>query len=189
MANRTLVELQAEFRAGSTNAMPIAGMFVWAGIGIAALFVSERVTANLALYVMVVILPLAFIIEWTRGRNLFAGGDEPLTKLFLLNVLIVGLLVPMLVIAVRNGGEPLLMVLGMAVLAGVIWIPYGWAADDRSGIIHGVGRAIGCYIAYGAVDPPYKATAICAVVVVSYLYSLASMRRNGPTAQAEATPT
>ena len=28
---------------------------------------------------------------------------------------------------------------------GIIWIPYGWAADDRIGMEHAIGRGILCY--------------------------------------------
>jgi hypothetical protein len=58
--------------------------------------------------------------------------------------------------------------------------PLAWAADDRSGIVHAVARGIGCYLAYGLCPAPWTATAICAVVVLAYLYSLAVMRPTGP---------
>jgi hypothetical protein len=180
--NRSLAELQAEFRAGSTNAMPIAGMLVWAGLGVAAIVLPERTVANLALYTMGAILPIAFVFDRLRGRKLFSGGDQSLTQLFMLNILIIGLVIPFVVIG-TGGGQGLLLVLGMAVLAGVIWIPYGWAADDRSGIFHGVARAVGSYAAYALVPAPWTASAICAVVVVSYAYSLAVMRPTGPRAE------
>ncbi len=177
METMTLQELRADFRDGSTVAMPIAGMIVWAALGIAALQLDEETIATGALYVMVAIMPLAFLIDKVRGRNLFAGGsDNPLTKQFLLSILIVGLVVP-IAIAGARAGEPLILVVGMAVLAGVVWIPYGWAADDPVGIRHAVGRAIGCYAAFAYVPAPYTATAICGVVVVSYIYSLAFLRR------------
>lgn len=185
MTDRSLAELQAEFRAGSTTAMPIAGMLTWAGLGIAAAFLPERTVANLSLYIMVVILPLAFLIERLRGRNLFAGGDHPLNKLFLLGIIMVALTIPIGVIGAK-GGQPLLVLLTMAILAGVVWIPYAWAADDRSGIVHAVARGIGCYLAYGLCPAPWTASAICAVVVLAYFYSLAVMRPTG--ARAEGRP-
>jgi hypothetical protein len=54
-----------------------------------------------------------------------------------------------------------------------------WAADDKAGLIHAVGRAVGAYAAYAAVDAPFKASAICAVVVLSYIYSLLFMKKVG----------
>ncbi|WP_118858056.1 DUF7010 family protein [Sphingomonas mesophila] len=175
----SLGELRRGFREGSTNSMPIAGMLVWAGLGIAALFLSERTASTLALYVMAAIMPLAYVLDRLRGRNLFSGGDDPLTKLFLLNILMIGLTIPLIVIGAA-GGQPLLVLLGMAVLAGIIWIPYGWAADDPTGLVHGIARAVGCYLAYAFVPAPWTASAICAVVVLAYIYSLAAMRPTGP---------
>jgi hypothetical protein len=185
MSDRSLADLQGDFRAGSTNAMPIAGMITWAALGVAAPFLPELTVANLSLYIMVVILPLAFVIERLRGRNLFTGSDQPLTKLFMLGIVMVGLTIPLAVIGAK-GGQPLLVLLGMAILAGVVWIPYGWAADDPSGTVHAVARGIGCYLAYGFCPAPWTASAICAVVVVAYLYSLSVMRPTG--AKAEVRP-
>ena len=123
MSDATLNELQEQFRSGSTNAMPLAGMIVWATLGISALFVAPPILSNLALYVMAAILPLAFVIDKARGRNLFAGGEDPLTKLFLTSIIGIALSVPLVVIGVSGSENYTLMVLGMAVLAGVVWIP------------------------------------------------------------------
>jgi hypothetical protein len=185
MTDRSLAELQADFRASSTNAMPIAGLLTWAALGVAAALMSDRTVANLSLYIMAVILPLAFLIKRLRGRNLFAGGDQPLTKLFLLGIIMVALTIPIGVIGAQ-GGQPLLVLLTMAILAGVVWIPYAWAADDRSGLLHAVARGIGCYLAYGLVPAPWTGSAICAVVVAAYLYSLAAMRPTGARAEGRA---
>ena len=185
MTDRSLAELQADFRATSTNAMPIAGLLTWAALGLAAAMLPERTVANASLYIMAVILPLAFLIDRARGRNLFGKSDNPLLKLFMLGIVMVALTIPLAVIGAK-GGQPLLILLGMAILAGVVWIPFGWAADDPSGTIHAVGRGIGCYLAYAMVPAPWTASAICAVVVVAYLYSLAVMRPVGQAAEASA---
>ena len=181
MSDATLNELQEQFRSGSTNAMPLAGMIVWATLGISALFVAPPILSNLALYVMAAILPLAFVIDKARGRNLFAGGEDPLTKLFLTSIIGIALSVPLVVIGVSGSENYTLMVLGMAVLAGVVWIPYGWAADDPVGLRHAVGRGLGCYLAYTFTPEPFRATAICTIVVLAYAYSLSFMAKTGPT--------
>lgn len=184
----SLEELQADFRGGSTNAMPLAGAIVWAALGLAALVLPPRLTGTLALYIMAAILPLAFLLDRLRGRNPFAGGSEnPLTKLFLLSILGIGLTVPLVIIAAQVAADPVIVVLGMAVLAGVIWIPYGWAAADPAGVQHAVARALGSYAAYAFAPEPYKAAAICAVVVLAYAYSLARMRPTGRSPSAPMT--
>lgn len=176
----SLRELRAHFLATSTASMPIAGLITWAGLGVAALFLPARTTGTLALYIMALIMPLAIGIDRLRGRNFFAAGTaNPLQKLFLTSIAGIAVTVPLVVIGAQAARDPTLVVLGMAILAGVIWIPYGWAADDPVGLRHATARAIGCYLAYAFAPAPYRATAVCAVVVLAYLYSLTSMRRPG----------
>lgn len=174
-----LNQLHDDFRTTGTTSMPLAGLICWAALGVAALFVSERTAGNLALYIMGGILPLAFLLDKAKGKNLFAKSDNPLVKLFLISIVGIAITVPLVVTAAAAASQPVIVVLGMAILAGVIWIPWGWAADDNVGLIHAVGRAIAAYLAYAFAPSPYTATAICAVVVVSYVYSLTFMKRVG----------
>lgn len=176
-SDRGLNDLHAEFLAGTTTSMPLAGMICWAAIGIAGLWLTQYQTGMASLWIMAGIMPLAWLIDRMRGRNLFAGGDGPLDKLFFLSIAGIGVTVPLVVIAADLSGNATLLTLGMAILAGVIWIPYGWAADDRVGLIHAIGRAIGSYAAFFFTPQPYTASAICAVVVLSYIYSLIAMKR------------
>ena len=52
-----------------------------------------------------------------------------------------------MVIGAGKAGDPILVVLGMAILAGVIWISYGWAAGDPVGLRHAVVRGPGAIAA------------------------------------------
>lgn len=178
-SSETLAALHADFRSGSTTSMPVAGLLCWGLLGFAALFLTPKIVGTLALYIMVGILPLAFLIDKLKGRNLFASNGNPLDKLFLSSIVGIGVTVPLVLIAANAAKSPDLVVLGMAILAGVIWIPYGWAAEDKAGMIHAIIRAVGCYAAYALVADVYRATAICAVVVASYAYTLAFMRKVG----------
>jgi|APMI01.1.fsa_nt_gi hypothetical protein len=174
----SLRELRADFLRTSTQSMPLAGLIVWCGLGIAAQLLPPRVIGMLALYVMAMILPLAFVLERLRGRMLFAGGNSnPLVQLFLMSIVGVGLTVPIVVIGANLAHEPTLVLLGMAILAGVIWIPYGFAAGDPVGLQHAIARALASYVAFMVVPVPYRASAICAVVALAYVYSLARMKR------------
>lgn len=178
-ADTPLIELHAAFRAGSTRSMPIAGMICWAALGLAALRISPIMAGTLALYIMAGILPLAVVLDKLKGRNLFAADSNPLTRLFLTSIAGIAVTVPVILLGARGAGDPTLVVLGMAILAGVVWIPYGWAADDNTGLIHAITRALGSYAAFAFVPEPYRASAICFWVVVSYLYSLTFMRKVG----------
>ncbi len=190
MQNRTdesasLEELRAHFLRHSMLSMPLAGALVWGGLGVAALFLPERTIAYLAVYILVAIVPLAAVIDLARGRRPFSGGNEnPLTRLFLVSIAGIGIVVPLVIIAANRSQDPALVVLGMAILAGVIWIPYGWAAGDPVGLRHAIARAVGAYAAFAFAPPGYRASAICGVVVLAYLYSLVFMRR-APVATGE----
>jgi hypothetical protein len=178
---RSLGELQREFLAYSTISMPLAGAIVWAGIGVAALWLSPGQTGTLAVYAMALLLPLAFALDRLRGRNPFAKppAPNPLSTLFFRSIIGIGLLFPFVIGAASALKDPTVVVLGVAILAGLIWIPYGWAADDPVGLQHAIGRAILCYVAGNLAPEPYRASAVCAAVVLAYVWSLARMRRPG----------
>jgi hypothetical protein len=179
-AHSSLQSLQQDFRASSTTSMPIAGMIAWGALGLASLFVSPSVAGQMALFIMVAILPIAALVERIRGRNFFAGSSaNPLTRLFFTSVIGIAVTVPLVLTAANMARDPTLIVLGMAILAGLIWIPYGWAADDPVGLHHAVGRAFGCYVAFALAPEAWRVAAVCAVVVLAYLYSLARMRHSG----------
>lgn len=173
----SLEQRRDEFLAASTVSMPLAGLIVWSAIGVAALFVLDAVVGWMAIYAMAAILPLAFAIDKLRGRNPFAKDDNPVSTLFFQSIIGIGLLFPLVIVAALAARDPTIMVLGVAILAGVIWIPYGWGANDPVGLRHAISRAVGCYVAYWFAPDALKATAICAVVALAYLYSLMAMRR------------
>ncbi|HEY6816145.1 MAG TPA: hypothetical protein VI168_11440 [Croceibacterium sp.] len=175
--SRTLADLRQEFLATSTVSMPLAGMIVWALMGVAATQLPDEVVMWLAVYVMALILPLAFLLDRMRGRALFQGRENPVTKLFLVSIVGIGLMFPLVISAGQATFDPDLVVLGVAILAGVIWIQYGWGADDPVGLRHAVVRAIGCYLAFWFAPEGTKAATICAVVVTSYAYSLVAMKK------------
>ncbi len=174
----SLRELRANFLRTSTLSMPLAGLIAWTALGIAAAFLAAPLIGTLALYIMALILPLAFILDRLRGRNLFSeGSDNPLLALFLSSIAGIGVTVPVVIIGARGANDPIIVVLGMAILAGVIWIPYGWAAGDPVGVRHAIARALGSYAAFAFAPAAYRASAICAVVALCYLYSLVFMKR------------
>ncbi len=176
----TLEERRAHFLATSTLSMPLAGLIVWSAIGIAALFVAPAILGWMAIYAMAAILPLAFLFEKLRGRAVFQRDDNPISPLFFHSIIGIGLMFPLVIAAGAAASDPNIVVLGVAILAGIIWIQYGWGADDPVGLRHAIVRAVGCYLAFWFVPDPYKATAICGVVALCYIYSLVAMKKPGP---------
>lgn len=171
--------LRERFLATSTLSMPIAGCLVWASIGVAALWAPLQWVGWMAVYSMPVILPLAFLIEKLRGRNPFHKEENPISTLFFQSIIGIGLLFPLVISASLSAQNPVLMLLGVAILSGVIWIQYGWGANDPVGMQHAIGRGMGCYLAYWFAPVQYQATAICAVVSAAYLFTLLKMRKPG----------
>lgn len=174
-AARPLSELRAAIRGGDTRSMPLSGLFLWSAATVAGLLLSPRAFAYAVLWGTGLIVPLAILISKARGHDFFAGRDNPLTQLFLQCILFVAALYPIAFIGAA--GKPTLLVLYPAIAAGLVWIPWGWTADDPVGLRHAIGRTIACYAAYALVPAPYTGSAICAAVVVAYIYSLLAMRR------------
>ncbi|MEJ2515819.1 MAG: hypothetical protein P8080_06645 [Gammaproteobacteria bacterium] len=174
----SLRDLRAHFLEHSMRSMPLAGAVVWLALGIAALWLPDATTGRLSIYVLAAIVPLAALLDLVQRRRPFSGGNEnPLTRLFLSSIVGIGIMVPLVITAGVRSEDGALIVLGMAILAGIIWIPYGWAAGDPVGLRHAVARALGAYAAFAFAPQEYRSAAICFVVVLAYLYSLVFMRR------------
>ena len=134
--------------------------------------------ALLVLFGSGMIFPLGVLIDRLRGHIMRSGtGGNPVKAMFLQSLGLVVLVWPLVILAARAARDANLFVLGGAILMGMIWIPYGWAADDRTGMQHAIGRGILCYAAFLYVPAPYESLAISVAVIMAYLYSLARMRR------------
>ena len=176
-----LNELRADFVASSTRSMPVAGMIFWTVIAVAALHVRPAVLAYMVLFGSGMIFPMGIAIDRMTGRKLkHASAGNPVMELFLKSLALVMLVWPLVILCAQRAHETDLIVLGGAILMGIIWIPYGWAADDPVGLEHAVGRSVLSYAAYLFAPFPYKATAISVAVLLSYLYSLLRMRKSQP---------
>ncbi len=175
----SLDELRREFRATSTKSMPIAGMIFWAIVGGAALILRPVQLGYLVGFGSGTIFPLAILIDRLTGRKVnLASTGNPVTQMFVQSLGLVALMWPMVIIAAVLAHDPILIVLGGAILMAIIWIPYGWAADDPVGMQHAIGRSILVYAAYLFVPTPYKTTAISLAVLLSYAYTLVRMRKS-----------
>ncbi|MFY9674080.1 MAG: hypothetical protein WB817_19170 [Terriglobales bacterium] len=173
-----LNDLRADFLATSTQSMPIAGVIFWGTLAIAALYVKPLQLSYIVLFGSGMIFPLGVMIDLLTTRKMKRSSTQnPVTQLFMQSLGLVVLVWPLVIIAARVAHDPNLIVLGGAILMGIIWIPYGWGADDPVGLQHAIGRSVFAYAAYLLAPNRYKATAISIVVLLSYLYSLIRMRR------------
>jgi len=172
-----LQQLRAEFLDTSTLSMPIAGILFWVAALVASRFL---IPSQLALFVGFgsgTVFPLGLAIDQLRGRKTVADPKSPITIMFLQSLALVLMMWPLVILS--GSVAPGLVVLGGAILMGLVWIPYGWAADDPVGMRHAVARTIGCYGAYVLVPMPWKLTAVCAVPLVCYGFSLVLLKQPG----------
>ncbi|WP_448659673.1 DUF7010 family protein [Sphingomonas sp. CJ99] len=178
-ATHRLADLQANFRANSSTSMPIAGTVYWLIVGAASLVLDSNTVAFIVLIGSGMILPAGLIFDRARGlaKHRPDATGNPLTPMFLKGTAVVVLMWPLVILAAQAAQEPNLIVLGGAVLMALVWIPYGSAADDPVGMHHAVGRPVAAYAAYLLAPEPYVATAISAVVVLSYAYTFLFMKR------------
>ncbi len=168
--------LKDNFLATSTVSMPIAGMIFWALAGIAGLVLPPQQVAFGVAFGSGLIFPLALLIDRLRGRKpLYTNEKNPLSTMFMQSIVMVALLWPLVIVG--GAGKPVFVVLGAAILTGIVWIPYGWAAADPVGMRHALARAVLCYTAYLFAPSAYTITTIAAAVLICYCYSLHQMRR------------
>jgi hypothetical protein len=180
-SNSSLKELQGDFLAGSSNSMPLAGTIYWLIVGVASLYVTPNTVAYIVLLGSGMILPAGLMIDKLRRGGQPRPGDakNPLLGMYIKSTAVVLVLWPFVIMAANVAKDPNLIVLGGAVLMALVWIPYGNLADDPVGMQHAIARPAACYLAYWLAPEPYTATAISAVVVVSYLYNFIFMKRPG----------
>ena len=180
----SLRDLRANFLASSTPSMPIAGMLFWAIVAVAALHLTPNQLCLLVLFGSGAIFPSGVLIDKLIYRRFSVGSTaNPVMQMFMQSLGLVVLTWPLVILAARHANDANLIVLGGAILMGIVWIPYGWAADDPVGLQHAIGRSLFSYVAFIYVPSPYKATAISCVVLLAYLYSLLRMKRPPNAAQ------
>lgn len=158
--------------------MPIAGIVYWGIVAVAALCVTPVQLGYIVGFGSGMIFPLGILIDMMRGiKSLRANNKNPVTQMFLQSLVLVVLVWPVVIIGAFLAHNATVIVLGVAILMGIIWIPYGWAANDPVGLQHAIGRSVLSYACFLFVPAPYKATAIAAAVLLCYTYSLIRMRK------------
>jgi hypothetical protein len=171
-----LSELRRDFLATSTQSMPIAGMLFWAVAAGASRVLTPQQLAYFVGFGSGTVFPLGLLIDRLRGRPMLQGkSSNPVVAGFLQCLAIVAMLWPLVILG--GIGRPSLIVLGGAILMGLVWVPYGWAADDPVGMRHAIARTALCYAAYIFLPPGIRSTGICLIALACYLYSFLTMRR------------
>ncbi len=175
----SLAEARREYLATSTTAMAIAGFIAWAALAIGYAVLPDRMPGYAPFIAAAIPFPMALIIDKLRGEPGIRpeARRNPVTQMFMQFITVVAMLIPIVIIAAMAMEDVAFLVLGLAILAGLVWVPHGWGADDKAGFVHFVMRAVGCYAAYLFAPEPWKPAAIAGVAAATYIYAIAAMRK------------
>lgn len=175
----TLFSARRAYLASSTTALPLSGFICWTCFMAAAYFLGSDLPIYAPYVAAAAPVPMALAIDKLRGEpGLRADSREnPVTQLFMRFIFVVALLLPFVIIAAKAAADAHLLTLGVAILAGLVWVPHGWGADDKSGFIHFVARSCSCYAAYLLAPDNMKTAAIAGVVALAYIYAMAAMKK------------
>ncbi|MEE4200845.1 DUF7010 family protein [Erythrobacter sp.] len=174
-----LGEARRRYLANSTVSMPIAGFISWAALAVAYAVFADDAPFFAPFVAAAIPVPIALAMDKRRGElhRWKEDRDNPIGHLFMRFITVVGLLIPLVVIGASAMQDEAFLVLGLAILAGVVWVPHGWGADDPAGFIHFVLRAGLCYAVYLLTPPEWRSSAIAAVTAATYIYAIAAMRK------------
>ena len=175
----TLADARRDYLEHTTPSMPVGGLISWGIFSVLLLTMPDRLPWWAALTVGAIPVPIALMIDKARGNmKAWSGGnDNPIAQLFFRSIALVGFIVPLVIAAYQQSGNLDLIILGMAILSGSVWVPHGWGADDPAGFRHFVLRAVLCYAAYMFVDPPLRGATIAGVTALTYVYAIIAMKK------------
>lgn len=175
----SLAHARREYLANCTTAMPIGGFISWATLAIAAYALGERLPSFVPFVAAAAPVPIAIIIDMARGELSYwkKGQKNPVSQLFMRFITVVALIIPFAIIATQAANELDLLILGLAILAGMIWVPHGWGADDPAGFIHFALRAILCYAAYLFTPEELRGAAVAGAAALTYVYAIIAMKK------------
>ncbi|MEO1654764.1 MAG: hypothetical protein AAFU64_14550, partial [Bacteroidota bacterium] len=141
-----LEEQRQDFSKRSFLAMPLAGLLIWLGIGIAGLFLPERwMTLVIYMGTGIIVYVGMFISKFT-GED-FLDKQKPkntFDQLFFFTVgqalLVYSLAIPFYLV------EPQSLPLSVGILTGLMWMPFSWMIQHWVGIFHSLSRTISILI-------------------------------------------
>ena len=178
-SNISLAEARRDYLASSTTAMPIGGLIAWGGLAVAAFLLGKAMPAFVPLTVAALPFPVALLIDKVRGEPGMRAENRrnPITQLFMRFITVIALLIPFIILAAKASSSLDLLVLGLAILAGMMWVPHGWGADDPAGFIHFAVRCVLCYAAYLLAPEAIRPAAIAGAAALTYVYAIAAMKK------------
>ena len=190
MKNATAVSLEehrAWFARSPFLAMPIAGTIAWTVIGIGGMLLPTNLAAWAVFIGTGMIFSIGLVVARFTGEDLLGKKrpGNPFDALFMRTVMMSWLVFAIAIPFFRL--EPTSLPLTVGILAGLMWLPFGWIISHWVGTFHAVTRTILCLVAWYAF-PEQRFVVIPAVIVAIYLVTIAALvsrPRNVPARPAE----
>jgi hypothetical protein len=175
----SLTDARRDYLANCTTAMPIGGLIAWTALAIASYGLGDRLPTFAPFIAAAIPVPIALLIDKMRGELGFwaEGRGNPISQLFMRFITVVALLIPLVIIAAQATRDLDILILGLAILAGLVWVPHGWGADDPAGFVHFVLRAVLCYAAFLFAPEAFRGAAIAGAAALTYIYAIIAMKK------------
>jgi hypothetical protein len=184
-ATLSLDEHRAYFARSPFLAMPIAGTIAWTGIGVAGLFLPTNLAAWALFIGTGMIFSLGLMVARFTGEDLLGKRrpGNPFDALFMRTVVMAWLVFAIAIPFFRL--EPTSLPLTVGILAGLMWLPFGWMIQHWVGTFHAVTRTALC-LAVWYLFPEQRFVAIPLAIVAVYLVTIAALvRRKAEAASAK----
>lgn len=172
----TLEEHRANFAQSPFLAMPLAGALAWTAIGIAGAFLPTPKAAWALFIGTGMIFSLGLLVARFTGEDLLGKRrpGNPFDALFMRSVVMAWLVFAIAIPFFRI--EPTSLPLTVGILAGLMWLPFGWIIRHWVGTFHAVARTVLCLAAWYAF-PDARFVAIPAVIVATYAVTIVALQR------------
>lgn len=165
---------RAEFASSPFLAMPIAGTIAWTGIGVAGALLPTMAAAWAVFIGTGMIFSLGLAVARFTGEDLL-GRRRPgnaFDALFMRTVMMAWLVFAIAIPFFRQ--DPTSLPLTVGILAGLMWLPFGWMIGHWVGTFHAVTRTVLCLVAWYAL-PDQRFVAIPAVIVAVYAVTIVAL--------------
>lgn len=172
----TLEEQREYFKRSPFLAMPVAGALAWTAIGIAGMFLRTELAAWALFIGTGTIFSLGLLVARFTGEDLLGRQrpGNPFDALFMRTVVMAWLVFAIAIPFFRL--EPTSLPLTVGILAGLMWLPFGWIIQHWVGTFHAVTRTVLCLAAWYAF-PDQRFVVIPAVIVAVYLVTIVALVR------------
>lgn len=168
---KTLEQYRDEYKQKKMLAMPIAGCFMWALLGILGMFIDSEYMGLVIFIGTGMIFYIALGVAKLTNETLLVKKAErnPFDNLFLSTVIMslmgYGLVIPMAKL------DHTTVPLSVGIISGLMWLPLSWTLQHPLGVIHTVTRTVSL-VTLWYLFPEDRFVALPFAIVIIYLFSI-----------------